>query len=120
MAWVSLLVWPWQIEREKFTVYISDGECEEGSIWEALRVANENNLTNLRIYININGYGAYSRVNMELLKSNLRLFDNLFIEEYHTTVEDFPFLHDIDAHYHVLNDEEYQFCMELLKDDTSK
>ena len=33
---------------------ISDGECAEGSVWEALRISQEQNLTNLQLYVNIN------------------------------------------------------------------
>src|SRR3990167_2725344 len=43
---------------------LSDGECAEGSIWEALRVANENKLYNLKIIINANGWGAYDKINL--------------------------------------------------------
>ena len=42
--------------REK-TVYcmISDGECAEGSIWEALRFIHVQRLDNLKVYVNVNG-----------------------------------------------------------------
>ena len=47
-------------ERNK-NVYclVSDEEMAEGSIWEALRVATENNLTNLKVICNFNGWAAY-------------------------------------------------------------
>ena len=41
---------------------ISDGECSEGSIWEALRIASEQNLNNLKVYCNFNGWGAYKSI----------------------------------------------------------
>ena len=43
------------------TVYclISDGECAEGSIWEGLRFIYEQNIENIKIYVNVNGYCAY-------------------------------------------------------------
>ena len=37
---------------------ISDGECAEGSVWEALRIAAEQHLDNLIVHLNANGYGA--------------------------------------------------------------
>jgi len=46
---------------------ISDGECAEGSIWEALRVIAEQKLTNLKIFCNFNGWGAYG----EILNTNV-------------------------------------------------
>ena len=38
---------------------LSDGECAEGSVWEALRFAYENKVTNLKLYVNANGWSAY-------------------------------------------------------------
>jgi len=102
--------------KKKVYCLISDGECAEGSIWEALRIADDNNLTNLKIYINLNGYGAYSRIDTEKLKERLRTFENIFIEEYHTNTEDFPFLHDIDAHYHIMTNEEYDSVLNILEE----
>ena len=50
-------------ERSK-KVYclISDGECMEGSIWEAIRVAKEQRLNNLIVYVNLNGTGGYKEI----------------------------------------------------------
>lgn len=73
---------------------ISDGECAEGSIWEAIRLAYENHLTNLKIYVNINGWGAYKKidvanliedltiwkkrgVNIEICETNIKLFEDV-------------------------------------------
>src|SRR5438477_597536 len=41
---------------------ISDGECSEGSIAEALRIADENQLENLKVHLNYNGWGAYKEI----------------------------------------------------------
>jgi len=51
---------------------ISDGECAEGSVWEALYFANR--IPNLSINVNINGYGAYDPINVAGLIKRLRSF----------------------------------------------
>src|SRR3990167_11062130 len=38
---------------------ISAGECTEGSIWETLRIASDKKVSNLKIILNANGWGAY-------------------------------------------------------------
>ena len=45
--------------------YYSDGECAEGSVWEALRFAYENKVTNLKLYVNANGWSAYDTVDLD-------------------------------------------------------
>src|SRR3990167_9944167 len=46
---------------------ISDGECAEGSVWEALRIYKEHSLSNLKIYVNINSYAAYQKIDNQWL-----------------------------------------------------
>lgn len=53
---------------------ISDGECAEGSIWEALRIAHDHKLTNLKVYVNANGFGAYDPVDLNYLEQRLNSF----------------------------------------------
>jgi transketolase len=53
---------------------ISDGECAEGSIWEALRIASENKTYNLKIILNANGWGAYDKIKLPLLIKRLKGF----------------------------------------------
>lgn len=92
---------------------ISDGECAEGSIWEALRIKDELQITNLKVYVNINGYGAYSKIDGHLLEMRLRMFDD-HIQPYYTDNQMFPFLSGWDAHYYVMNDEDYQLACRQL------
>lgn len=40
---------------------LSDGECTEGSVYEAAHVRRENKLDNLKVSINLNGYAAYRK-----------------------------------------------------------
>ena len=60
--------------RKNVYCLISDGECAEGSIWEALRVAVDQKLSNLKIIVNANGWGAYDPVSLSLLLKRLRGF----------------------------------------------
>lgn len=117
---------------------ISDGECAEGSIWEALRIAGKQKLNNLKIVVNVNGFGAYGKIDTsELVRGfktfgcavykvnghsphslikKLRLKTNkkplvLFAS---TSVEQFYFLNGQDAHYKIMNDEEYEHAIKQL------
>lgn len=53
---------------------ISDGESAEGSVWEALRIAHDQKITNLRIYINANGFGAYDPIDLDYLEKRFAAF----------------------------------------------
>jgi len=53
---------------------VSDGELAEGSCWEALRIAHDQKLTNLKIYVNANGYSAYDPVDLDYLEQRLNSF----------------------------------------------
>ena len=57
-------------------IVISDGECYEGSVWEALHFAEEAKLDNLKIYVNANGYAAYREVDIENLEQRLKSFNS--------------------------------------------
>lgn len=67
---------------------ISDGECAEGSIFEALRIAQEQNLTNLKVYCNANGWASYQSVDLDLLEKRLKAF---FPVEFRRTKQEEPF-----------------------------
>ncbi len=125
----------------KTNVYcmISDGECAEGSIWETLRLVSDRIVTNLRIIVNANGWGAYDPININLLIKRLRGFGMETVEINghntkaicrvlnkqvvkkpivifsHTSVEQLPFLKGQNAHYHLMTEEEYMCSAKLLK-----
>lgn len=90
---------------------ISDGECAEGSIAEAMRIAAQNKLDNLHVYVNINGWAAYQDTDWYDLPRQNSYVDTV----YRYTTNELPFLHEIDAHYHVMTEEEYGQAMEILK-----
>lgn len=53
---------------------ISDGESAEGSVWESLRFLEENKISNIKIYANINGWAAYKKVDINKLANRLISF----------------------------------------------
>lgn len=85
---------------------LSDGECGEGSIWEALRFVHEARLDNLQIYVNVNGMIAYDYIDKEYLKNRLHAFlPRIKIRE--TTPPDWPWATGILTHYYILKPEDY-------------
>lgn len=92
---------------------ISDGEMAEGSISEAFRIAEEQSLTNLHVYLNSNGWGAYRKIPSLDIDDWTEISDNFTI--CHSNVDDFPFLKDQDAHYHVMTEKDYKQALEILQ-----
>lgn len=91
---------------------ISDGECSEGSVWEAMRIKEEQKLDNLKVDCNWNGWAAYKETTTDSsLYRNLPLRMNC----HYTTLKDYPkWLQGQAAHYKVLNEKEYEELMEAL------
>ena len=86
---------------------ITDGEAQEGSVYESLRVAQENNLTNLKVYCNANYFGAYGPINVDLLEKRLNAFFPVNVVR--TDMSDYPeYLQGLSGHYKVLNKDEYR------------
>ena len=117
---------------------LSDGECAEGSIWEALRVIYEYHVHNLKIIINANGWSAYDKVQLSYLAKRIKAFgfdivkvdghDNKNIIEAlkkknekplaifaYTSVEQFPFLKGQEAHYYIMQQEDYDLAIRKLQ-----
>jgi len=118
---------------------ITDGECAEGSIWESLRVIYENRVTNLIIVVNANGWGAYDPISLPPLERRIKGFGlNMIKADGHdikrllssvkaagnhspwvifakTNVEQFAFLKGQDAHYYVMNENDYKSALEELR-----
>lgn len=89
---------------------ISDGEMAEGSIYEGLNIAKDNALNHLKLYVNCNGYGAYRRVYDYRIADIASLYPTIDICIRKTTFE-YPFLKGQDAHYMVMNDEDYKLAL---------
>lgn len=87
-------------------VLISDGESFEGSVWESLRFIHDNIIPNIQVYVNINGYSAYDKVNVPYLIKRLRSFlPSIHIRT--ALPNQHPFLKGLNAHYHVMSPEDY-------------
>jgi len=93
--------------KRKVYVLISDGESAEGSIWESLRFIYEQNIKNIEIYANINGYTAYDKIDSEYLSKRLKTFLPEINIRY-TSVNHYSFLKGINAHYHIMSEEDYK------------
>lgn len=95
-------------------VLTSDGAMAEGSNWEALRIAGELRLENLRVYVNANGYGAYGEVDVDLLEARMQLFyPSLVLKT--NMFKYIDALQGLSGHYHTLNKEEYDELTQFNK-----
>ncbi|MEK7112559.1 MAG: 1-deoxy-D-xylulose-5-phosphate synthase N-terminal domain-containing protein [Patescibacteria group bacterium] len=82
-------------------VLTSDGEMEEGSCWEALKIKADLKVDNLKWFINANGFGAYKTININLLEKRVRAFCK-DVRVVRTNYKEYPFLEGISAHYLIL------------------
>ena len=88
-------------------VMVSDGECAEGSLWEALRIATEQRLENLRIIVLCNGYGGFGKIEIESLEERLKLFYPCVVVK--ANLFNYPdWMQGQDGHYVVMSDEQYK------------
>jgi transketolase len=91
---------------KKVYCMVSDGECAEGSIWEALRFIQERPLDNLEVYANINGMGAYDKIDVDYLVQRLQSFlPRIHIRK--SQPYKWSFAQDLLTHYYVLKPEDY-------------
>jgi transketolase len=92
--------------NKKVYCMVSDGECAEGSIWEALRFIQERPLDNLEVYANINGMGAYDKIDVDYLVQRLQSFlPRIHIRK--SKPYKWSFAQDLLTHYYVLKPEDY-------------
>ncbi len=91
---------------KKVYCIISDGECAEGSVWEAIRFAASKKLNNLEIYVNINNYVAYDKIDGEKLANEL-LSLNQAVNIRYTTIFPFEDL-GLTAHYMKMDVKKYE------------
>jgi len=114
---------------------VSDGECAEGSIWEAVSIASKYKLKNLKIIINANGYAGYEKIDSEKLIPKFNAFgcdvvdvDGHDIDKIigaltidtetplvvfaRTVVDQLPFLKGLSAHYYKMTEEDYKLALE--------
>ena len=99
------------------TVYciISDGECAEGIMWESFNFISKNELKNLDITLNANGYSAYASVNTNVLEARIHQFAPLV--KIIRTNSDLPFVSGLESHYHVIkNKEQYDQSISWIEE----
>jgi transketolase len=84
---------------------ISDGECAEGSIWETLRFIDEENISNIEIHANINGWAAYKPVDTEKLTNRLKAFLPSINIHYTDVNEVIGFNTPLSSHYVTANND---------------
>lgn len=90
---------------------LSDGECGEGSVWEALRFIHERNLNNLKVYVNVNGMIAYDMIDRDYVVRRLQTFlPSINIR--HTSPPKWPWAEGVLTHYYVLKPEDYKILCE--------
>jgi len=90
-------------------IYIvsSDGEMAEGSCLEALRIAAERRLENIKLGVIANGTSGYKRTDVEWLESIIPQFYPSMIVR--TNMFKYPkCLQGIDGHYYKLKKEDYE------------
>lgn len=88
-------------------VLTSDGDMAEGSNWEALRIAAELRLENLKIMVNANGYSAYKKVDSEWLDLRMQYFYPSLLMQ--TNLYEWPeYLQGLAGHYTVLSEDQYK------------
>tara|TARA_R100000657_G_C4675106_1_gene120624 strand:+ start:1289 stop:1921 length:633 start_codon:yes stop_codon:yes gene_type:complete len=88
-------------------VTLSDGECAEGCVWEALRFIEDYGLKNIKVHVNCNGWACYDIIDVNKLELRLKSFlPNIHIHR--TNFNMLSFLKGLDSHYMILNNEQYE------------
>jgi len=94
---------------------ISDGECGEGSVWEALRFIHERDIKNIKIVVNVNGMIAYDFIDVEYLQKRLKAFlPDIQIKN--SVPPSLPNAEGILTHYYVLKPEDYKEICETYSE----
>ena len=83
---------------------ISDGECAEGAVWEALALAYKY-APSLHVYVNYNGMSALGAIDPVLVKRLLAFMPSIKI--CYSEPLDLPYTRGLEAHYHVITEAEY-------------
>lgn len=95
---------------------ISDGESGEGSVWEALRYIHDAQLTNLKVYANVNGQIAYDSIDSDYLIRRYRSFLPSIEIRQSQPPEYLGPARGVLTHYYVLKPEDYLKICENYSD----
>lgn len=88
-------------------VLTSDGAMAEGSNWEALRIASDYRLENLRIMVNGNGHSALKNVDVDLLDYRMQYFyPSLVIKT--SLLEQPEWIQGVAGHYVKMDEAKYK------------
>lgn len=102
-------------DKEVYCI-VSDGECSEGSIWEAFRIQKELYVTNLHVYVILNGYGAYKKINPMALNNQIEYMS--WAKPVWVNMDDYPqtmnWLKTQEAHYRIMDEFDYREFMGIL------
>lgn len=94
-------------------VVISDGELAEGSVWEALKIAMDNKLENLRVTCISNGYSGYGKTEPDLLDIRLQYFYPTLMLKVNTFA--YPdWVQGVQGHYIKMDEAKYKELIESL------
>lgn len=89
---------------------ISDGEWYEGAVQESLNFIKENNLINLKLFCNFNGWSAYGKTDVDFISDITRKYcpwaDIYYMPE--DFYKELPGLKELQGHYHIIKDEEWE------------
>lgn len=94
--------------RKGVYIVCSDGELAEGSVYEAIRFLSENDMKNVFLTVNYNGYGAYRATNVDHITKLLSFLPKDRYALYYLANPPFPYLEGQEGHYHILTEDEYK------------
>jgi transketolase N-terminal domain/subunit len=102
-------------EHKNVFCLVSDGECAEGVFWESIRFIKQRKVSNLFVYVNINGWSGYDKIDSEELSKEIKSVNSMiqvrFTNNY--PFEDFG----LSAHYMNLTKEMYDKSRERICED---
>lgn len=98
------------LARPEITVYCvtTDGEWNEGSMWESLRLMTDLPVPNIQLWIIANGYSAYGEVSVSDLKGRIMPFVRKFKGQIiMNRPYPIPHLEGVDGHYKKIDAQTY-------------
>ena len=94
---------------------VSDGECAEGVFWESIRFMKYRQLKNLFVYVNINGWSGYDKIDTHELSNEISSINNLVQVRF---TSNYPFENNgLSAHYMNLTKELYDESRKRICED---
>jgi transketolase N-terminal domain/subunit len=102
-------------EHKNVFCLVSDGECAEGVFWESIRFIKQRKIKNLFVYVNINGWSGYDKIDSKELSKEIKSVNSLIQVKF---TNNYPFEEfGLSAHYMNLTKEVYDKSRERLCED---